>query len=92
MHDFVSVAASQYGNIIDTARCVRKQIRNFDAALAVPRESSFRAEQQGILPDLLIFGFLERSRTWLPVKSVEERLGIECFNLAGATRHEQKDD
>ena len=55
-------------------------------------ERPLRAEQLGVAVDELILRFAELRRSRLAVQLVEQRLGIERFQVARSAGHEQKDD
>ena len=67
---------------------MREQIGNFDSALAVAGESPLAAEQFRVGFDELILGFAELLWSWLAVELIEQRFGVERFQVARPTGHE----
>ena len=80
----IGVHRSDHAHIVDHLTDVRKQLTDFDAALAI----FFEFEGRTICSS----GFTFRSQViWdgLTVKLVEGWLGVKCINLGRTTVHEQ---
>src|SRR5881409_3153349 len=91
MDDHVAIAGTNHRQAIDARGEVREEIGNLDPALAVLAESPPGAKQLRAGLDELIFGFPKLFRPWLAVKLVEQRLGIEGFEMTRPARHEKED-
>src|SRR5262249_25981242 len=64
---------------------------HLDAGPAIFAKGAFAAEQTSIRGNKLIFGIAKRFGSRPAVELIEQRLGIEGFEMAGAAGHEQKD-
>src|SRR5262249_1453749 len=78
-------------DVVHTLGEVWKQIRDLDTAFAVSLERALCAEQFCIGAHELVFRFAETRRSLLPMKFIEQRLGIEGFQVAGAATEEKED-
>jgi hypothetical protein len=92
VNDRVAVAGTNDGDIIDAGSDVGKEVRDFGPALAVPAERAPAAEELGVAGDELIFRLAELGRPALAVELVQERFGVERFQVAGTAGHEEEDD
>ena len=92
VHHHVAMAGADHRHLVDPFRHVRKQVGDFDPALTVFFERALRAEQLGGLFNELVFRLAEFRRARLAVEFVEQRLGVERFDVARPARHEQEND
>ena len=90
MHDLVAETRSDDGDVVDAVTDTREQVRHFQPTLAVLAKLAIAAEQLGVRFDELILRFAERCGTLLTVESIEQRFGIEGFNVTRTTGHEQE--
>ena len=90
MDDHVAVAGTNHRQAINARGQMREKIRYLDPALAILTEGPPGAEQLRAAFDELIFGFAELFGPGLPVKFVEQWLGIECLQMTRSARHEKK--
>src|SRR5262245_9268051 len=92
MHHYVTVAGSNHCQSVHARGEVREKVGDFDPALAMLAERPLRAEQFGFALDELILGLAELFWPRLTIQFVEQRFGIECFQMTGPARHEEEDD
>jgi len=91
VYHHVAVDGAEHRDIVDACGGVGKQIRHFDAALAILFEGTPGAQQRGIGLHELVLRFAEFGGALLAVELVEERLRIEGVDVAGSTGHEEED-
>ena len=92
MDDTVAVAAANDGDVVDALRRLRKQVGNRNSGFPVPAKGPFRTKQLGTGFDLLVFDVAERFRPVLSVEPVEQRLGVERFDVTRAAGHKEEND
>src|SRR5579884_2436624 len=91
MDNRIAVTRANHCKVVDTACCARKEIRPLDAGPAIFAKGALAAEQTSVRGYKLIFGIAKRFGSRLAVELIEQRLGIEGFQMTGTAGHEQKD-
>src|SRR5262245_59361871 len=91
MHHHIAVTGTNDSHVINTLCKPWEEIGDLDPALAIALERALCAEQSGIASDELVFGFAETRRAFLPVQLIQQRFGIESFQMAGTAAEEEKD-
>src|SRR5262245_35356160 len=91
MHDHVAEAGTDYRKVIYALRQIGEQIGDINAALTVLAKRPPRAEELRFGADELVARFAEFLRARLAAQFVQERFGIECFEMARPASHEQED-
>ena len=91
MDDHIAVARPDDRDIVDARGSLWEEVGNLDAALTVLLEGATAAEQLGVALDELVLGFAELLGARLAVELIEQWLGIEGFEVARPSRHEQED-